>query len=134
MKKTLAILIGLATLGFTSDSFKKEQLKYPHVQTAYKEKWAGLKKKLTTAGVDTSGFEIFIRIFKQDAKLQVWARTKSTTQFKLVETYAICASSGTLGPKRKEGDLQVPEGFYQVSVFQPNSEFYLALQVSYPNS
>lgn len=134
MKRTISILIVLASFGFTSDTFKKEQLKYPHVQAAYKEKWAGVKKKLSKAGVDTSGFEIFIRVFKHDATLQVWARSKNTSKFGLVETYAICASSGGPGPKRKEGDGQVPEGFYQVNVFQPSSEFYLALQVSYPNS
>lgn len=135
MKITIPLFIALATVSFTTgSSFKKEQLKYPHVQTAYKEKWASIKTKLTKAGVDTTHFEIFIRVFKQDKELQVWARSKSGAQFKLVETYAICASSGELGPKRKEGDGQVPEGFYQVNVFQPSSEFYLAMEVNYPNA
>jgi len=130
----ILLFAALLCLSFTSGPFKKEQLKYPHVQAAYKEKWALIKSKLTKAGVDTSHFEIFIRVFKQDAQLQVWARSKNSNGFKWIETYPICRSSGTLGPKRMEGDLQVPEGFYQVSVFQPTSEFYLALQVSYPNS
>ncbi len=134
MKKLAVILFAFAALSFTDSSFKKEQLKYPHVQAAYKEKWADVKKKLTKAKVDTSGFEIFIRVFKHDASLQVWARSKKSEKFSLVETYPICASSGTMGPKRKEGDNQVPEGFYSVNAFQAMSEFYLALQVSYPNS
>jgi len=134
MKKIIPLFIAIASLSFTGGSFKQEKLKYAHVQTAYKEKWVTVKSKLTKAGVDTSHFEIFMRVFKQDKQLQVWARSKSTAQFKLVETYDICASSGTLGPKRKEGDGQVPEGFYQVNAFQAASEFYLAMEVNYPNA
>jgi len=132
--RPLLIFFSILLLGFKGDvSFKKQQLQYPNVKTAYKEKWSLVKSKLTKAGIDTSHFEIFIRIFKKDAQLEVWGRSKSSEKFKLIDTYAICRSSGDLGPKRMEGDLQVPEGFYHVNVFQPNSEFYLALEVSYPN-
>jgi murein L,D-transpeptidase YafK len=116
-----------------SHSFKSEQAKYPHVRTAYIEKWNIVKAKLTKAGIDTSKFEIFIRVFKREESMEIWARSKHAGTFSLVDTYDICRASGRLGPKRKEGDMQVPEGFYHVSVFQPNSEFYLVLQVSYPN-
>lgn len=133
MQRFALLSFSILFLAFTGSTFKKDQLKYPHVQTAYKEKWSVVKAKLQKAGVDTSHFEICIMVFKQEAQLEVWARSKSSAQFKLVETYAICRSSGTLGPKRREGDYQVPEGFYNVSVFQPSSEFYLALEVSYPN-
>ena len=133
IKFLLPLLIAGFLLGFTSDSFKKDQLKYSNVRTAYKEKWALVKGKLNKAGVDTSHFELFIRVFKLDAKLEVWAKSKNMAQFKLVETYAICQSSGGPGPKRKQGDGQVPEGFYEVASYNPQSEFYLALKVSYPN-
>ncbi len=115
-------------------SFKSDQLKYPRVRSAYSEKWETVKKKLTKAGVDSLNFEIFIRIFKREEKLEVWARTKKTLPFSLVDAYPVCRSSGELGPKRKEGDNQVPEGFYRVSAFQPNSEYHLALKVNYPNT
>jgi murein L,D-transpeptidase YafK len=52
----------------------------------------------------------------------------------LVKTYPICASSGEPGPKRREGDGQVPEGFYVISGFNPRSQFHLSLKVSYPNA
>lgn len=133
IKSTLPLLFATLLVGFTSGNFKKEQLKYSNVRTAYKEKWALVKEKLFKAGVDTSHFEIFIRVFKQDAKLEVWAKSNNITQFKLVETYPICQSSGRLGPKREQGDGQVPEGFYEVASFNPQSEFYLALRVNYPN-
>jgi murein L,D-transpeptidase YafK len=133
LKSIIPLFAAALLVGFTTNNFKKEQLRYPNVRTAYKEKWALVKEKLTKAGVDTSHFEIFIRVFKQDAKLEVWAKSKNITPYKLVETYAICQSSGVLGPKRKQGDGQVPEGFYQVGSFNPTSEFYLALGVNYPN-
>ncbi len=134
-KNRFAILFFSALcLGFVKpEGFKQEQLKYKTVNTAYTEKWQTVKDKLTKAGIDTSHFEVFIRVFKNDAKLEVWARSGTGKQFALVDSYTICQSSGNLGPKRREGDGQVPEGFYSVSVFQPASEFYLALGVSYPN-
>jgi murein L,D-transpeptidase YafK len=43
-------------------------------------------------------------------------------------------ASGGLGPKVREGDLQVPEGVYQIDAFNPASRFHLALRVGYPNA
>jgi murein L,D-transpeptidase YafK len=133
IKSVIALVFATALVGFTIDSFKKQQLKYTTVRTAYNEKWTGIKDKLVKAGVDTNGFNIFIRVFKQEAKLEVWAKSTNIAQYKLVETYPICRSSGGLGPKRRQGDGQVPEGFYQVESFNPQSEFYMALRVNYPN-
>jgi murein L,D-transpeptidase YafK len=44
--------------------------------------------------------------------------------------------SGKLGPKLKEGDLQAPEGFYEVGKKQlnPMSRFHLSFNVGYPNA
>jgi murein L,D-transpeptidase YafK len=44
------------------------------------------------------------------------------------------AFSGTLGPKLREGDGQIPEGVYGIEYLNPNSRFYLSLKVSYPNA
>jgi murein L,D-transpeptidase YafK len=132
--KSIIPLFAIVLLAsFSSENFKKEQLTYPNVRAAYKDKWNLVKEKLTKAGVDTTNFEIFIRVFKQEAKLEVWAKSTRMAQFNLVENYAICRSSGEPGPKRMQGDGQVPEGFYQVESFNPQSEFYLALRVNYPN-
>ena len=51
----------------------------------------------------------------------------------LIRTYPIAAASGGPGPKRREGDNQVPEGVYQVNRFNPNSRFHLSLGLNYPN-
>lgn len=79
------------------------------------------------------GSPIFIRIFKQPKKLEVWV--KKQTQFVLFKTYPICTYSGTLGPKQKQGDLQSPEGFYFVkpSQMNPYSRFHLSFNLGYPN-
>jgi murein L,D-transpeptidase YafK len=51
-----------------------------------------------------------------------------------VTTYSICAASGRAGPKRREGDFQVPEGFYAIDMFNPRSRFHLSMRVDYPNA
>jgi murein L,D-transpeptidase YafK len=53
--------------------------------------------------------------------------------YTLYKKYPICFISGKLGPKRQEGDLQVPEGFYHINDFNPHSKYHLSLGVSYPN-
>jgi murein L,D-transpeptidase YafK len=39
-----------------------------------------------------------------------------------------------MGPKRMEGDYQVPEGFYYINEFNPNSNYHLSLGLNYPNA
>lgn len=119
---------------FTGDNFKKAQMKFSRVKTAYDEKWEGLQKLLKEKKIDPSAFEIYLRVFKYDKKLEVWARDKTSfPKFTMIKTYPICASSGDLGPKRKEGDGQVPEGFYEIDNLNPTSNYYLSLHVNYPN-
>jgi len=66
--------------------------------------------------------------------LEVWLRDRSKTKYILFKTYDICANSGDLGPKRKEGDHQVPEGFYKIDLFNGKSDYYLSMKINYPNS
>lgn len=75
---------------------------------------------------------IYLRVFKQEAEVEVWARMKRQP-FRLLMTIPITRSSGKPGPKRKEGDRQVPEGFYAIDLFNPVSEFHLSMRVNYPN-
>lgn len=79
------------------------------------------------------GDPVFIRIFKEELLLEVWIRTG--TEYQHLKDYAICAYSGYLGPKLKEGDRQAPEGFYKVKKYQlnPNSKFHLSFNLGYPN-
>lgn len=115
-------------------SFRAEQLAKPRVKVAYEEKWDSIKSRLSKLHVSVDQLEVFIRGFKEEKDLEVWVKEKKDTTWKLYTTYPICESSGELGPKRCQGDYQVPEGFYNVSVFNPYSNFYLSLGVSYPNA
>ena len=76
---------------------------------------------------------LFIRVFKQEKVLEVWTLSRSDGIFKKIFDYPICRTSGILGPKRREGDLQIPEGFYYIERFNPKSNFYLSLGINYPN-
>lgn len=75
--------------------------------------------------------EVYIRVFKYEKVLEIWSKTEDT--FHLERRYPICMLSGIVGPKRKEGDLQVPEGFYYINDFNPYSKYKKSLGVSYPN-
>src|ERR1700722_9775880 len=78
---------------------------------------------------------ILLRIFKEEAELEVW-KQDSSGQYALLRTYPICRWSGALGPKVKEGDRQAPEGFYAITPGQmnPNSNYYLSFNIGFPNA
>ncbi|WP_230530102.1 L,D-transpeptidase family protein [Microvirga roseola] len=78
---------------------------------------------------------ILVRAYKKESELEVWKRG-ANGKYALLKTYPICRWSGQLGPKQREGDRQVPEGFYTVSPAQmnPNSSYYLSFDTGYPNA
>ena len=75
-----------------------------------------------------------VRIFKESSELEVWKET-AAGPYKLFATYEICAWSGVLGPKIKEGDRQSPEGFYTITagLLNKNSSYYLSFDTGFPN-
>jgi murein L,D-transpeptidase YafK len=78
---------------------------------------------------------IIFRAYKKEAEFEIW-KQKSDGQYALLKTYPMCRWSGQLGPKKREGDRQVPEGFYTIGPGQmnPNSSYYLSFNVGYPNA
>jgi murein L,D-transpeptidase YafK len=78
---------------------------------------------------------ILVRLFKQEAELEVWKQDRSG-RYALLKTYPICRWSGDLGPKVREGDRQAPEGFYSITPAQmnPASSYYLSFNIGYPNA
>lgn len=144
MRKLVAVFIlisALAGLSFfgtvpkaTPGTFRAAQLEHKRVKNAYAAQWDSIVPRLKRMNVRMEELEVFIRGFKDEKELEVWVKNKTEVNWKLYTTYPICASSGELGPKRCQGDNQVPEGFYHVSVFNPNSNFLLSLGVSYPNA
>lgn len=90
------------------------------------------------ADMKTKGMErnspIAIRIFKEEGVLEIW-KAKTDGRFEKIASYEICAWSGRLGPKEKEGDRQAPEGFYALTPanLNPYSKYYLAINTGFPN-
>lgn len=70
---------------------------------------------------------------KQEKLLFVFASDKGG-KMREVLRYPIIGTSGGPGPKLKEGDKQVPEGFYKLDGFRPNVIAHMALSVNYPNA
>ena len=78
---------------------------------------------------------VLIRAFKKEAELEVW-KQNAEGRYVFLKTFPMCRWSGQLGPKMREGDRQVPEGFYSITPgsMNPNSAYYLSFNVGYPNA
>ena len=90
--------------------------------------------KMAAKGTDAAA-PILLRAYKRDSEIELWKRDRSG-RYVPIKTYPICRWSGQLGPKTKNGDRQVPEGFYTVAKSQmnPNSRYYLSFDIGYPNA
>ncbi len=126
---------GLLLLTATVFSFKSDQKKYPRVEAAYQEKEKIITTKLAKKGISTSAaVQLYLRAFKEESIIELWAKNSAAKTFELVDSFEVCSMSGSIGPKRKQGDYQVPEGFYHIDRFNPSSNFHLSLGINYPNA
>ncbi|MBK8806187.1 MAG: L,D-transpeptidase family protein [Bacteroidales bacterium] len=114
--------------------FLDEQLKNIRVKNAVEEKKDLLAQTLQKSGFSQTNINILIVAYKAESVLEVYVKEKTAQNYTQLLSYPICASSGILGPKRREGDLQVPEGFYHINHFNPVSNFHLSLGINYPNA
>src|SRR5258708_18471896 len=92
-----------------------------------------LQKEFQAKGLEWPAKYVYIRSFKYDAQLEVWVKNTIKEKYKLFKTYKVCMQSGTMGPKRLQGDYQVPEGFYYINEFNTHSNYHLSLGLNYPN-
>ena len=92
-----------------------------------------LKSALAAQGL-SFGAPVFLRVFKEERRLELWLRKDDGT-YALFRTYPVVAMSGSLGPKLAEGDGQAPEGFYFVPprAMKPDSTYHLAFNLGFPN-
>lgn len=105
------------------------------VAEARKKVTPALQSLAKQAGLPHPIPRIYIRAHKLERELEVWgAKPGMGNPYVLVKSYPIAAMSGTLGPKRKEGDKQAPEGLYFVERFNPQSSYHLSLGINYPNA
>jgi murein L,D-transpeptidase YafK len=124
----IAIGLALGVFGFAAWRFSGAKSHVPVKPAAS----ARMVKVCASAGVPYPPKSIFIRAFKAEKEMEIWGADAKGVMH-LLRTYPIAAASGEPGPKRQEGDYQVPEGVYRVAVFNPHSRFHLSLGLNYPN-
>ena len=128
----LLVVLILVVLGILYERVGKDWFGTMKKTTVPTYKEPILKERLKTLGVEM-GEKVFLRIFKEERMLEAWVKTGGA--FSLLKSYPICAYSGDLGPKLKEGDKQAPEGFYRVykGSLNPNSQYHLSFNLGFPN-
>lgn len=103
------------------------------VAAARKGQEAALRTRCEQAGLPYPPPRVFFRAFKLEKVLEAWGGGKEG-DYSLIASYPWTATSGKPGPKRREGDSQIPEGFYRVDRFNPRSLYHLSLGINYPNA
>ena len=93
-----------------------------------------LQARFTSASLLYPGQQLAFVAFKDVRRLEVYGRMSSDHPWSFVTEYPILAASGSLGPKLREGDRQVPEGVYRAELLNPNSKFHLSIRLDYPNA
>lgn len=140
MTATTKLLIKLGLFSFfciasfnNYASFLDEQLKYSRVRTAHQEKTPVIQEKLTSMDLELNNVNVLIKAYKYEQLVKIYVKNKADEDWSVYKTFPFNCTSGDLGPKRQEGDMQIPEGYYYINHFNPYSHFYLSLGVSYPN-
>ena len=150
MRLTGYIAIGVLVLaGPVSHCLAADVPTSPHAQLVIGRLAPTLERALQARGL-RYGAPIFLRLFKASQELEMWVQGSAPSltgalrrrrrgegaRFHLFRTYTICAYAGGLGPKRQEGDLQSPEGFYAVTPerMNPESNYDLSFDLGYPNA
>lgn len=133
MQHTVLLILSLMLTRFSQPAFKDQQKNYPRVREAYKEKESLIISMLDLYKIVPRSLQLCLMAFKTEQLIEVWAKNKNDEQYVLIAEYTVCQTSGVLGPKRREGDLQIPEGFYHIDHFNPSSLFHLSLRINYPN-
>lgn len=90
-----------------------------------------LKKAFALRATTYPPVRVAFVAIKSAKELHAYAGDESDG-WKYISTYPILGASGVLGPKLKEGDYQVPEGIYSLTL-EPNTPYHLALRLNYPN-
>lgn len=114
--------------------FLTQQRAFPRVRAAEQAKGAALNRQLAAAGLRADNLQLLLVGYKLERELEVWAKAPADRVYRRLTTYPICQLSGYLGPKRARGDEQMPEGYYRITRFNPESAYHLSLGLDYPNA
>lgn len=91
-----------------------------------------LEWPLRRAGFQDFPAALTLIAIKDERKLELWGEKDG--RWRLIKTYPFTSFSGTLGPKLREGDRQIPEGIYSIEYLNPNSRYHLSFKLNYPNA
>jgi murein L,D-transpeptidase YafK len=133
MMTTVVLLGGLMAYGPTRKLVIPPLPPAERVEAARKRTEDGLRARCAALKVAYPPKAIFFRAYKEEREVEIWVGNQARGKLQKFGTYAVAGASGTVGPKRKEGDRQVPEGCYDIVLFNPASRFHLSLRVGYPN-
>lgn len=114
-----------------ASSIDSLKLEFSRVQQAEINTQSYLEKLVERVGCSLPLKHVFLRAYKAEKVLEVWGGDLGELQ--LLKTYPIARIPGSLGPKIKQGDKQVPEGWYKIDSINPKSSFHLSLRLNYPN-
>jgi murein L,D-transpeptidase YafK len=67
-------------------------------------------------------------VYKRERKLVLLSQGKE------VRSYKVALGGEPVGPKSRRGDHRTPQGVYVLDSRNPNSHFYKAFHISYPNA
>jgi murein L,D-transpeptidase YafK len=129
----LVLIVCLPYKSIAQSSFVESQKSSFRLAGVLNNKEDTLQKEFQAKGLQWPAKYVYIRSFKYDAQLEVWVKNEPKDKYRLFKTYKVCMQSGTMGPKRLQGDYQVPEGFYYINEFNPHSNYHLSLRLNYPN-
>ena len=139
LTNSLVMIALMSVLSFSAyaqddiQTFRNFQMSFTRVSQAWLKNNDSIQRMFKAKGLKYPPSDIYLREFKSHNEMELWARDNNADEYKLVKTYNVCALSGILGPKRIEGDRQVPEGYYFIEDFNPKSDFHLSLLINYPN-
>ncbi|MES9993537.1 MAG: L,D-transpeptidase family protein [Candidatus Thiodiazotropha sp.] len=128
MKRLLLILGMIVNTAWAAQDAELESV-LSHLGPSVEQR---LQARFERAAVDYPPQRIQLIALKENRRLELWAYQKDKWHF--VHDYAVFAASGGVGPKLREGDKQVPEGFYRIVELNPNSHFHLSMKLNYPNA
>ncbi len=83
----------------------------------------------TVATMPEAGLPMVDKVLVRKAERKLYLLRKG----EVLRSFVIRLGLAPLGQKEQEGDFRTPEGRYRLVRRNPNSDFFLSLQVSYPN-
>lgn len=122
----LPALLAFAQAGTIPSSLRSDR--------AYTETKPQLAADLEAKGL-ALGSPVYLRLTKEPALLTAYVQGADGT-YEAFRSWPVCAVSGDLGPKLREGDGQAPEGFYAIQPVQmnPSSSYHLSFNLGFPNA